>query len=1037
MATTSGFKQQCPSCEAMVPIKDPGLIGRKIDCPKCKYRFVVEEPAETEEDEVEEVEEVGVKKGKAASAGKAGTAKAGPRRRRTDDDDDEDDDEPRRGRPKPAGGSNKGLLIGVGLGVIGLIIVAVVVVVMMNSGGDDATIASTPKAVNPRPRDDADDKKDEGERKEHPAAAAGTAGDVTFTNILPNDTEQVINVNLTELIKTPLGRAVYEPGGLFRKETLTQRLGIPADDIERIVLASSLSQGWSFNIVHTSKPIKMDVVKAALKLKPASDGPVQQQEYFVVESNVWLDSLSRQNPITTLEASTTTPPKPGPMGVRLENEQTLVFADLSVMKAFLTKKPEPLKPAESSTEKKSSDQPGHGGPPGQVGGGPMMSGGGGMGQSGGMGMNRPGMPGQPSQPAQDEAPTPSAGYLTVKPEIKAMLDRVEAKGALISLGTDSGKAINGLFQGVTKEWTGGEAQSQVLNLLLKPQLEQIAVLGLSMNWKDGVTVVAGMEFKAEDAAKRRNEALQKVLPQIATFLGEAFGLSFETPAEQQGSNFPPGMTGPPGMVPPGMGPPGFAPPSQGQGGMGARKPGARGGGGTLGDDDGGAFAPGLRRPGGTNPSGGDQANEPGKVKSSVQTALSDKTLSVTVNFVLDNKAHETFMGNHVRPALSRRKGLMDMAGARPRAHELAAALKQYVEANRQFPRGTFDRKVPSARAGRPYPPGDRVSWMADLLGLLGQEDLQRRIDVAKSWRDKENLAAAISLVPHFIDPHSPQTSWWVRYGSTGQDVATTQFVAIAGVGLDAAEYAADDPAVEKKLGIFGYDRVTKVADIKDKPAETIALIQVPPSFKRPWLAGGGSTVVGVPETGSIRPFVTTQPDGKRGALAIMGDGTVRFLSENITDDAFKALCTIKGGEEVQLNRDAKLVPAPEIPADDAPAEAPAAAGPTKLEPRPDVPEPKVEPPAKPVEPTKPTAGANNEKALAMMTTFCAQCHTGPQAKGKFQLFTQPGVLNQNLPNLKQSIKQVIAEGKMPPRKAPKHPNQNELGMLQEWLQAAN
>jgi hypothetical protein len=50
MATSTSFKQQCPSCEAMVPIRDPGLIGRKIDCPKCKYRFVVEEPVEEDED---------------------------------------------------------------------------------------------------------------------------------------------------------------------------------------------------------------------------------------------------------------------------------------------------------------------------------------------------------------------------------------------------------------------------------------------------------------------------------------------------------------------------------------------------------------------------------------------------------------------------------------------------------------------------------------------------------------------------------------------------------------------------------------------------------------------------------------------------------------------------------------------------------------------------------------------------------------------------------------------------------------------------
>ena len=44
MAITGSFKQQCPSCEAQVSIKDGSLIGKKVDCPKCKYRFVVEDP---------------------------------------------------------------------------------------------------------------------------------------------------------------------------------------------------------------------------------------------------------------------------------------------------------------------------------------------------------------------------------------------------------------------------------------------------------------------------------------------------------------------------------------------------------------------------------------------------------------------------------------------------------------------------------------------------------------------------------------------------------------------------------------------------------------------------------------------------------------------------------------------------------------------------------------------------------------------------------------------------------------------------------
>src|ERR1700720_1986956 len=44
MAIGASFKQQCPSCEALVPIKDGSLVGKKVDCPKCKYRFIVEDP---------------------------------------------------------------------------------------------------------------------------------------------------------------------------------------------------------------------------------------------------------------------------------------------------------------------------------------------------------------------------------------------------------------------------------------------------------------------------------------------------------------------------------------------------------------------------------------------------------------------------------------------------------------------------------------------------------------------------------------------------------------------------------------------------------------------------------------------------------------------------------------------------------------------------------------------------------------------------------------------------------------------------------
>jgi hypothetical protein len=144
-------------------------------------------------------------------------------------------------------------------------------------------------------------------------------------------------------------------------------------------------------------------------------------------------------------------------------------------------------------------------------------------------------------------------------------------------------------------------------------------------------------------------------------------------------------------------------------------------------------------------------------------------------------------------------------------------------------------------------------------------------------------------------------------------VADTQFVAIAGIGPDAAEYAAEDQAVAGKLGAFGYDRITKLSDIKDKLSETIIVLQVPPMFKRPWLAGGGSTVMGVPETGTMQPFVCPNVayNNKPGTFAIMADCSVRFIPATLPYETFKAMCTIKGGESVELGRDVPVVPPPE------------------------------------------------------------------------------------------------------------------------------
>ena len=213
----------------------------------------------------------------------------------------------------------------------------------------------------------------------------------------------------------------------------------------------------------------------------------------------------------------------------------------------------------------------------------------------------------------------------------------------------------------------------------------------------------------------------------------------------------------------------------------------------------------------------------------------------------------------------------ELVDARSHVHELAAALQEYVTANAAFPRGTIDRR-PTGDRKIGYPPYERLSWMIEMLNSksLGNGSY-RNIHYTRnaSWSEGENLLVAQMIVPEFLARtrklDQPAT---VRYPNPKMTtpLAATHFVGMAGVGFDAADYRMDDKPVANKIGVFGYDRSTKLADIK-APDKTIALIQVKPEDAAPWIAGGGSTVRGVSDDlsdpSAVRSPVPCVPAGRR------------------------------------------------------------------------------------------------------------------------------------------------------------------------------
>ena len=158
------------------------------------------------------------------------------------------------------------------------------------------------------------------------------------------------------------------------------------------------------------------------------------------------------------------------------------------------------------------------------------------------------------------------------------------------------------------------------------------------------------------------------------------------------------------------------------------------------------------------------------------------------------------------------------------------------------------------------------------------------------------------------------------------EFGATHYVGVAGVGLDAATYKRGDPATAHKRGVFSYDGAASVTEIMAGrgTSNTVMMIQVPHdrgAGVTPWIAGGGATVRGVPEKNSVEPFSLGKDrsgksigeKGTKGTFVLMADGTVRFVGQDVSDEVFKAMCTIEGPapEKFNLKSDRTCYPAPD------------------------------------------------------------------------------------------------------------------------------
>ncbi len=801
------FNVGCPSCEAQITIRSASTIGKKIECPKCKFRFVVQAPAEEPEAEAD-----------------ADTPTAKPKKGKKGKKE-------REAAPK----KNNKVMLGAILGVLALVGLIAGGYVMFGGDGDSPNPNPKPiaKGNNPSPTTAPSTK---------PTNAVTTPPDPTpgierskvkdISNLLPGATTSVWQLRMDDLGNTPFRDLFFDPK---TRELFKRSMGFEAGDLEEILHAYVGTEQEPFAVFRARGNFNANEILAKMKLAPPENNRIKGRKFYSVESNAFLkaigESLNQQAILGTGEPRMK--PKAAPptkLALHIYDVQTILIGERAILERFLSDlKEDDLPPFKSElTTAEPTTAPAQGAAP------------------------------TPAAPAIRKGFTSNPSYRTIDPLLKTAMNTLQEDGKPLPAATYAGIVDQRRVNAEEfRELTGANPGSFVA------WYQQVKVVGLSLSAfnRDKVLAKAYFDYLTDEDA--RKSAVEHLLPGLNILL-PLYNLRMGDTATVRDYT----MGGAPPVDPTGM-----LPTPPGRGGEGVTLP------------------------------GGETPVAPQSTDSHLDVTRDGSAVTVAVELFWKKGNYQSVVDAGLRRTVAQLKGRMAVLGGELDWSELALVMPKIAKNPNGFPRGTLQQDARSDRFNLPPPPEQRVSFLAELLPYLGRGNIRAEIQERKfSWYDPVNRGAAEAWVPEFLVPGYDPSAWRATHDfAPGASFGATNYIGLSGLGLDSARFNPLDPAEAKKIGLYGYDWQSRPADVTDGLSNTIALIQVPPGYQRPWIAGGGATLSGIDDKAADpqQPFITRTGDGKRGTYVLMADGSVRWFKEGTDPKLFKAMATRAGGETLE------------------------------------------------------------------------------------------------------------------------------------------
>ncbi len=910
------FKVPCPSCEAAVLIKNPDLVGTKVECPKCKYRFKVEEP----------------------------TADASAKDKKPDAKDAKKDKKAEKAKDKKAAGGQK-KLVPILIAGAAVVLVGVVGYMMFAGGSKKPTIPTVNRNpggsgnTDPETPDEKDKEKDNDKGKP-PAKPAVAGSKVQTTNLLPGQAVAVYRFNMDKVRESTVYGALVDAQVA---RTFQTSMGFALDDVDTYIHCYTGQAREAFGVIKLKAPTKPNEITSKMALMPKPKA-VKGRDLYAVRANPFALALGHALSMSALVGDyfervpmAAPPGAPAPQyAVCAYDTQHVLIAEYAALERFLGEldangyPPFKTELDTSAVPPPAPPETAPGAPPAAPGVPPK-----------GAPAPVPGAdaPSDPKKPAEPKKELPSDKmyaaldtYRTIEFPLKKALDDMEADRARVPLMVYAEK-----FDAKQYDPKLLKKDLSLLSATLDPIAARTRYLSGNVVEFSQSRLLANLRVALATREDARELAKEHLVPGLTT-VADVTKLLLTTPVAfrdytQGGATTNPngGIPGAPGFpgigypgsglgpIGPGMGPMGpmgsLGPIGPGMGpmgpmgslgpigpGMGPMGPGAppRPGPGFPGPGSG----PGPGRDGEEGP-GVPQPKDKVETESHLDLGMIDNQLLIGVDLNLTGGIYRTAVEPRLVGVANQIKGKIAIFSAEFTVHGTALAGPEAVKVLTAFPRGTADRKSNFERLGLEYPPVQRTSLFVDLLPFMGREPLARSINKNLAWFDPKNLPEpgldrAGAWVPELLVPYYPQSAWRATSPYAPDHVlGATNYVAVAGVGLDTPRADPTKPEFKTKVGITGYNWGSKPDEVTDGLSNTIYMLQTPPGLQQPWIAGGGATVRGLDETDPMFAYKYSHPNrANPGTYALMGDGSVRFIPANIDPNVFKGLATRAGGEKL-------------------------------------------------------------------------------------------------------------------------------------------